>query len=93
MAGRGQGGIGAGYGRLSIQAHSWWLKEHCNGDGARPGRGYGRWTGTHSARQAEPGHGTAVLVRQGAAVQGAGARGWWLRVWLLVAQGGGLLEK
>ena len=28
-----------------------------------------------------------------AAVQGAGARGWWLRVWLLVAQGGGLLEK
>ena len=22
--------------------------------------GYGRWTGTHAARQAEPGHGTAV---------------------------------
>ena len=26
-----------GSGGLSRHAHGWWLKEHCNGDGARPG--------------------------------------------------------
>ena len=31
----------------------------------------GRWTGTHAARQAEPGHGTAVAT----AVLGSGTRG------------------
>ena len=71
--------------------------------------GNGRWTDTHVARQAEPGHGTAMETAvlgsgtlatggssagaAGAAVQGAGARGWWLKAWLLEAQGRGLLEK
>ena len=32
--------------------------------------GDGRWTGTHAARQAEPGHGTAVAT----AVLGSGTR-------------------
>ena len=33
--------------------------------------GDGRWTGTHAARQDEPGHGTAVAM----AVLGSGTRG------------------
>ena len=87
MAGCGQDGTGAGCGRLSLQAHGWWLKEHCNGDDAGLGLGYGRWTGTHSARQAQPGHRTAMLVRQGRQCKygkGGSARSWGS---LLVAQG------
>ena len=34
--------------------------------------GYGRWTGTHEARQAEPGHGTVVAM----AMLGSGTRAW-----------------
>ena len=61
--------------------------------------GDGRWTGTHAARQAEPGHGTVVLTAvQGsgtcAAVQGANRRGALLghmagRLWRLEGGGGG----
>ena len=39
--------------------------------------GNGRWTGTHAARQAEPGHGTTVAMAglvQGAARSGGRGR-------------------
>ena len=42
MAGCKHDGTKAGCGRLSLHAHGWWLREHCNGAGAGPD------TGTHA---------------------------------------------
>ena len=48
---------------------------HCAHSQTGPGLGYGRWTGTHSTRQAEPGHRTAVAMGVGQAGDGGGGSG------------------
>ena len=64
MAGCGHGGTGAGCGRLSLHAHDWWLKEHCNRDGTGPGHGHAHGRGCSTSAGREQGEGTA------------GAQGW-----------------
>ena len=50
--------------------------------------GNGRWTGTHAARQAEPGHGTAVATTWlGWGTRAAGGRQGWCRACLGVEAG------
>ena len=59
MASCGHGDTRAGCGRLSLHAHGWWLREHCNGAGARPEHGHARGRGGSTGAGREQGEGTA----------------------------------
>ena len=47
-----------GYGQLSLHVHGWWLREHCNGVGARPGHGHTLGRGGSTGAGCEQGEGT-----------------------------------
>ena len=59
MASCGHDGTRAGCGRLSLHAHGWWLREHYNGAGIRPGHGHARGRGGRTGAGPEQGKGTA----------------------------------
>ena len=59
MAGCGHGGTRAGCGRLSLHAHGWWLREHCNGAGAGPGHEHAHSRGGSTGAGREQGESTA----------------------------------